>query len=480
MSGQPDQRARRWLPLVAGVVAIVLPMDAVAVVVHDDATVRFTKTGQAIGRLAPSDQDEGLPPARNRALPDDLGTLVPAPPEGYQVVTASPASGPLTVDALASIGQSSPTAISAARARLTNGGFRRAQAQTFASPTSRLVLGVIYLQFDTVAHARSYLRTQRTILEASHQSLLHDSARGSPSSSPPRPPGSAGWTPCTRSTSWSCRSSSHPRTATPPRPTSPPSTPPSPGAWPCHDHDHHRPHSARRPDRAGPRARAAPEGWRVAAPALRPLALRAGLVQGALAAALLVELAAFIVIRRAFDGNLAAGALTTGRWVLLVGTLAPVPLLALWAHRAAANLDSLGARGLPFSTSVAAWSWFVPIVNLALPLTVLLPLAQASDPEYPAGSDAWKRLPARHVVPIFWVAHILELAIAVIIRGSVTSIDSWWLSSTGLALVFACDVATLALAVAMVRRISGDQRHRATRLARRGDLPPVFQDHAAT
>jgi hypothetical protein len=212
----------------------------------------------------------------------------------------------------------------------------------------------------------------------------------------------------------------------------------------------------------------------------RPLALRAGLVQGAIVAALLTELVSFVVIRRAFDGHLAAGALTTGRWVLLLAAISPLPLLALWAHRAASNLDSLGARGVPFSRSVAAWSWFVPIVNLALPLTVLLPLAQASDPDYPAGTADWKRLSARRIVPAFWVAHVLELVVAGVIRGSATTIDSWWLSATGLAVVFSLDLVTCALGIAMVRRLSDDQRHRATRLARQGVLPDAFRDHAAT
>jgi hypothetical protein len=212
----------------------------------------------------------------------------------------------------------------------------------------------------------------------------------------------------------------------------------------------------------------------------RPLALRAGLVQGAIVAELLTELVSFVVIRRAFDGHLAAGALTTGRWVLLLGAVSPLPLLALWAYRGASNLDSLGARAVPFKRSVAAWSWFEPIANLALPLTVLMPLAQASDPEYPAGSADWKRLPARRIVPIFWVAHVVEFVIAGVIRGSVKTIDSWWLSTSGLAVVFTLDLVTCGLGIAMVRRVSDDQRHRATRLARQGVLPDAFRDHAAT
>jgi hypothetical protein len=212
----------------------------------------------------------------------------------------------------------------------------------------------------------------------------------------------------------------------------------------------------------------------------RPLGLRAGLVQGGIVAALLTELVSFVVIRRAFDGHLAAGALTTGRWVLLLGAVSPLPLLALWAHRGARNLDALGARDVPFTTSMAAWSWFVPIVNLGLPLAVLLPLAQASDPGYRAGSDDWRRLPARRIVTLFWVAHVLEFLVAGVIRGSVRSIDSWWLTTGGLATVFTLDLVTCALGIAMVRRISEDHRHRATRLARQGSLPEVFRDHAAT
>jgi hypothetical protein len=175
--GQPEGGLRRWLPLVAGVVAIVLPMDAVAVLAHDAQPVRFTKTGQAIGRL-PADQDEGLPPAQERALPADLAALVPGAPDTYRLVTTSPVSGPLDVGALAALGQRTPAAIAAARNRLTSSGFQRAQAQTFASPTTRLVLGVIYLQFDTADHARSYLRVQRTVLRSSGQPVLHDGPAG--------------------------------------------------------------------------------------------------------------------------------------------------------------------------------------------------------------------------------------------------------------------------------------------------------------
>jgi hypothetical protein len=162
---------------VAGVVAIVLPMDAVAVLAHDGRAVGFTKTGQAIGRL-PSDQDEGLPPAQERALPADLATLLPAPPDTYRVVPTSAVSGALDADALAALGQRTPAGIAAARSRLTSSGFQRAQAQTYASPTTHLVLGVIYLQFDTADHARSYLRGQRTVLRSSGQEVLHDSPAG--------------------------------------------------------------------------------------------------------------------------------------------------------------------------------------------------------------------------------------------------------------------------------------------------------------
>ena len=175
--GQPDRGLRRWLPVVAGVIAVVLPIDAVAVLARDGQPVRFTKTGQAIGRL-PSDQDEGLPPAQERALPGDLATLVPAAPDGYRVITTPPVSGALGLDALAELGQSTPTAIAAAKSRLSSSGFVRAQAQTFASPTTRLVLGVIYIQFDTAEHARSYLPAQRTVLAASGQPVLKDSPAG--------------------------------------------------------------------------------------------------------------------------------------------------------------------------------------------------------------------------------------------------------------------------------------------------------------
>jgi hypothetical protein len=122
----------------------------------------------------------------------------------------------------------------------------------------------------------------------------------------------------------------------------------------------------------------------------------------------------------------------------------------------------------------------VPLANLVLPLPVLVTLSQASHPEYAPRSDLWRASPKRPLVPAFWAAHVVSIIVGLVLRGSVHSASSFWLTNGGMALVFSVDLLACGLGIAVVRQVSGDQRHRATRLARAGLLPEGLTDHART
>jgi hypothetical protein len=85
----------------------------------------------------------------------------------------------------------------------------------------------------------------------------------------------------------------------------------------------------------------------------------------------------------------------------LIVFLVLVPLWLAWQYRAHANLRVLGARGLTFHPVAAVAVWFVPAVNLLVPLLVMRELWMASDPE--AGAEDWRSRPTSALLPFWWV-----------------------------------------------------------------------------
>jgi hypothetical protein len=158
----------------AGLIAILLVVDGVAVLRRGSEPQLFAKVGVVI---LPKDQDQGLPPARNRALPADLAELIPGPPDGYQPV-GSTVSGPLTLDAAARVGQASDAGAALTRGALQRAGFVKGQGQVFASPAKRLVLGFVLFQFSSAEAARTFLSQERAVVDRSPVGVLRNGPTG--------------------------------------------------------------------------------------------------------------------------------------------------------------------------------------------------------------------------------------------------------------------------------------------------------------
>ncbi len=80
----------------------------------------------------------------------------------------------------------------------------------------------------------------------------------------------------------------------------------------------------------------------------------------------------------------------------------------VFTGRAYGNLKVFQAGGLSTTSSGAAWSFVIPIVNLYKPLTVYQEIWQASDPELQIGVPfAWQRASKSSLVPVWWASFIV-------------------------------------------------------------------------
>jgi hypothetical protein len=220
-----------------------------------------------------------------------------------------------------------------------------------------------------------------------------------------------------------------------------------------------------------------PPLWATSNTRYRPLALLGGVLQGMLVGVAVLDLTLALVARHALD-TLDAAPINAGIIGLGLGVIATAGITFVWCHRATANAEVLGARDLGFTPASAVWWWFVPFANLVKVPQLMSALSKASRPEVAPGTD-WRRAAASRLVPAWWGTWLLVRVLSRLASGA-DSLDSFWISDGGLALLVAADLLSVVLAIAVFRGITADQRHRATRLARAGLQPPDLADHAAT
>ena len=149
----------------------------------------------------------------------------------------------------------------------------------------------------------------------------------------------------------------------------------------------------------------------------------------------------------------------------LVLTVFAVVLFFGWLRRTVANLAPLGAGSLPYGTWWAVGSWFVPIVNLWRPKSVVDEVWRASDPHLPREEgDSWTRLPASWVVLAWWVLFIgswLVQLVALRLRTTADSLDAL-ARADDLLLGSACvSLIAIPLAIAVIHEITRRQETRA-------------------
>lgn len=211
----------------------------------------------------------------------------------------------------------------------------------------------------------------------------------------------------------------------------------------------------------------------------RPVARLGGWVQGMLVGLAVADVISAIVARDSLDSLVPTDALDAIRVALFFSLVITGIVTLSWVHRVTANAQALGAQSLPYSPTAAVVWWFVPFANLVVPPKVLSKVAQASHPDYAPGSTLWRSSPKLPIVWMWWVAWLTTRVVDVIVVNSATD-GGFWLTTGGFVLITGLEVAAMVLGVAVVRKITGDQRHRATRLARRGLLPLELTDHRRT
>lgn len=149
----------------------------------------------------------------------------------------------------------------------------------------------------------------------------------------------------------------------------------------------------------------------------------------------------------------------------LVLTILAAVMFIGWLRRTVANLAPLGARSVPYGTWWAVGSWFVPILNLWRPMTVVDEVWRASDPNLPRDEgDSWTRLRASWVVIAWWTLFIGSWLVELVglrLRSTAESLDDL-ARADNLLLGAACaSLIAIPLAIAVIHEITQRQEMRA-------------------
>jgi hypothetical protein len=226
----------------------------------------------------------------------------------------------------------------------------------------------------------------------------------------------------------------------------------------------------------------------------RPLGDRANLVMVLLGLTVLVDLIAVAVdygqvslLQGLRDGERVtfAEATASDDRVGTVGIIQLVLLVItgiaflLWYTQAYRNVIALGIRNPRYSVRWAAWCWFVPIVNLFRPKTVMNDIYRGSDPELPYGDRGFTDFrvsPLLHWWWGLWIVGLLITRYATSQAGlnDVATINS--VINAGKAYVAAdlIDAVAAFMALLIVKRITERAELRRLRMAEesRGQEPP--------
>jgi len=164
-------------------------------------------------------------------------------------------------------------------------------------------------------------------------------------------------------------------------------------------------------------AAAGGDGERASLREALPLTSRANLVIALLAVTILVDLIAAVVdfgqlslLQGLRDGERVtfAEATASDDRVGTVGIIQLVLLVItaiaflLWYSRAYRNVIALGIRDPRYGTRWAVGSWFVPIVNLFRPKTVMNDIYRGSDPEMAYGDPSFASRPVDSLLHWWW------------------------------------------------------------------------------
>jgi serine/threonine protein kinase len=178
------------------------------------------------------------------------------------------------------------------------------------------------------------------------------------------------------------------------------------------------------------------------------------------------------------DLYLWVGAAQAGWFLVTAG------LWLAWFRRAYHNLPALGARRLRYRLWWAVGAWLLPLFSLFRPKQVLNDIWRASDPHLPPDqAAAWRRRPVAEVLGWWWLAFVASVLVRSVTTSAVHAAADLMLlgllpgqldrfqASAGMQVL--ADLLTVLcglLALRVVRRTTGRQEERATRMAATGAI----------
>ena len=101
-----------------------------------------------------------------------------------------------------------------------------------------------------------------------------------------------------------------------------------------------------------------------------------------------------------------------------VASLVVMLLVAIgWTNRAYRNIEALGARRFRISPDLVAAAWFVPVVNLFVPVVAMRDVWRASDPRLPHRCETWHANKVQVPITESWIMSMV---------GGVAIVVGWW------------------------------------------------------
>jgi len=83
-------------------------------------------------------------------------------------------------------------------------------------------------------------------------------------------------------------------------------------------------------------------------------------------------------------------------------------IFIMWLKKLHRNLESMGVTGMVCESWHCSWAFFIPLVNLWKPLSVVKEIWKASAPELSNSSD-WKNLKPAALVSWWWLSYLCFL-----------------------------------------------------------------------
>ncbi len=168
---------------------------------------------------------------------------------------------------------------------------------------------------------------------------------------------------------------------------------------------------------------------------------------------------AFIPLAHTVVATLGPERAMTAVWGLTAATAAGLLLagiaFVMWTYRVVANARVFAEDEMPFTPSEAAWSWFIPIVNLVRPYQVMRAVERSALPV--GGSPS-------SLVSSWWAAYLGRLVLQSGVAMATTSMDEGARTAGALASI-AAELVSVGLAVALVLYIERLQSERAAMTA---------------